>query len=115
MKKHSYLAYSLSESVDFDKEVEINDNITLINVPLVDKFDDVTPIQYYKNATNEANILLLEENEYKVRFDSELDGDFEVFYSLLNGGFDESPLNLFDKYGGFLNESHFIHSRILNV
>lgn len=111
----SYLAYSLLESVDFDKEVEINDNITLINVPLVDKFDDVTPIQYYKNATNEANILLLEENEYKVRFDSELDGDFEVFYSLLNGGFDESPLNLFDKYGGFLNFKSYAGKTFLDI
>lgn len=111
----SYLAYSLSESVDFDKEVEINDNFTLINVPLVDKFDDVTPIQYYKNTTNEANILLLEENEYKVRFDSELDGDFEVFYNLLNGGFDESPLNLFDKYGGFLNFKSYAGKTFLDI
>ncbi|MDO5849907.1 MAG: DUF2357 domain-containing protein [Methanobacteriaceae archaeon] len=110
----SYLANSLLESEDFNKELKINDNITLINVPRVDKFDDITPIQYYKNTTNEANILLLEENEYKINFDSKID-DIEIFYSLLNGGFDESPLNLFNKYGGFLNFKSYAGKTFLDI
>ncbi len=115
----SYLAYSLSNSEDFNKEVLIKDNITLINVPRVEKFDNLTPIQYYKNTTNEANILFLEESEYTVEFEFEkeyLDLGYIAFYSLVTGAFWESPLKLFPKSNnGFLNFRSFAGKTFLDI
>ena len=115
----SYLAYSLSNSEDFNKEVLVKDNITLINVPRVEKFDNLTPIQYYKNTTNEANILFLEESEYTVEFEFEkeyLDLGYIAFYSLVTGAFWESPLKLFPKSNnGFLNFRSFAGKTFLDI
>ena len=59
----------LNENNVLNKEFvpEFNDSITLYNVPIVDEFDNKTPIQYYNvNDFSMANILLLEENEYQL-------------------------------------------------
>lgn len=115
----SYLAYSLSNSEDFNKEVLVKDNITLINVPRVEKFDNLTPIQYYKNTTNEANILFLEESEYTVEFEFEnefKDLGYNAFYSLVTGAFWESPLKLLPRSNvGFLNFRSFAGKTFLDI
>ena len=54
-----------------NKEVSI-DNRVLYNVPIVDLFDNRTPIQYYKNTNFNANILLLEEHRYTIEFKSKV-------------------------------------------
>ena len=65
-----------------NKEIPLG-NLILYNVPIVESFDNRTPIQYYKNSNFNANVMLLEEHKYTVEFESE-DSDLDVFYSLKN-------------------------------
>lgn len=63
---------------------KISNNIELENVPLVDKPDNLTPIQYWENNEhNFANLMFLEETEYQVLFESyEVGPTYDVLYSL---------------------------------
>ena len=99
-----------------NKEYPLNETISLYNVPIVDEFDDKTPIQYYNlNDFSMANIMLLEENEYVVSFDSNLKG-LDSFYTLLNGDFEENPLKLPpNSPSGFLNFGSYVGKTFLDI
>ena len=44
-------------------------SLSLINIPIVDKPDNVTPIQYCPNiGSNFAKLMFLEETEYQILF-----------------------------------------------
>ena len=95
-----------------NKEIPLG-NLILYNVPIVDSFDNRTPIQYYKNSNFNANVMLLEEHKYTVEFESE-DSDLEVFYSLKNTK--NSPIELFPNTNlGFLNFGSYVGKTFLDI
>ena len=96
-----------------DEEVHV-DNLILYNVPIVESFDNRTPIQYYKNANFNANILLLEEHKYTIEFQSKTKNDWNVFYSLKNNN--SSPLELLPNMDiGFLNFGSYVGKTFLDI
>ena len=95
-----------------DKEISIG-NLILYNVPVVEYFDNRTPIQYYKNSNFNANVLLLEEHRYTVEFESK-SSDLDVFYSLKNTR--NSPIELFPNTDlGFLNFGSYVGKTFLDI
>ena len=95
-----------------NKEVPLG-NLILYNVPIVESFDNRTPIQYYKNSNFNANVMLLEEHKYTVEFESD-DSDLDVFYSLKNTK--NSPIELFpNKSLGFLNFGSYVGKTFLDI
>lgn len=96
---------------NFNKEI-ILDNLILYNVPIVEYFDNKTPIQYYKNDSFNANILLLEEYEYTIEFEGDL--DFDVYESLKNSK--NSPLKLLSNTNsGFLNFGSYVGKTFIDI
>ena len=96
-----------------DEEVSV-DNLILYNVPIVESFDNRTPIQYYKNANFNANILLLEEHKYTIEFESKNKNDLNTFYSLKNNN--NSPLELLPNMDiGFLNFGSYVGKTFLDI
>ena len=74
-------------SIDYSKVSESLhhvDSLVLENVDLVDEVDNVTPIQYYnKKSPQFANLMLLEETEYQILFESDdVDATYDVLFSL---------------------------------
>ena len=76
-------------SIDYVRQVEsfhkISDSFVLENIDLVDEVDNVTPIQYYnKESSQFSNLMLLEETEYQILFESEdIDASYDVLHSLI--------------------------------
>ena len=76
-------------SMDYKGVGESKDNISnfisLINVPLVDKPDNLTPIQYCPEiGANFSKLMFLEETEYQVLFESsDAKASYDVLYSLI--------------------------------
>ena len=73
-------------SIDYRGNSELDYNVSnfigLENVPIVDKPDSTTPIQYCPNIqANFANLLFLEETEYQILFESD---DVDATYIVLN-------------------------------
>ena len=96
-----------------DEEVSV-DNLILYNVPIVESFDNRTPIQYYKNANFNANILLLEEHKYTIEFESKNKKEVYAFYSLKNNN--SSPLELLPNMDiGFLNFGSYVGKTFLDI
>jgi hypothetical protein len=75
-----YTGFINLPSDSINKEIPLG-NLILYNVPIVESYDNRTPIQYYKNSNFNANVMLLEEHKYTVEFESD-DSDLDVFYSL---------------------------------
>lgn len=75
-------------SLDYKNDVESNENIqhsiSLINIPIVDEPDNITPIQYCPDiGANFAKLMFLEETEYQILFESkDSKATFEVLHSL---------------------------------
>lgn len=101
---------------------KFKNNLILKNVPIVEKPNDLTPIQYCSNSSNSfANILLLEESNYQLSFKSK--GNFnedDIFYSLKNGDFFINPFTPFNIpdtliYGGFLNFKSYVGKTFLDI
>ena len=65
-------------------DINVSNLINLENVPFVDEPDNVTPIQYWDNASfNFAKLMFLEETEYQILFEStNIDATYDVLYSL---------------------------------
>ena len=76
----SSLDYEHSAGTD----INISNSISLKNIPLVDKPDNQTPIQYCPNiGANFAKLMFLEETEYQILFESrDAQASFDVLYSL---------------------------------
>ena len=90
------------------------DNLILNNVPIVEIFDNKTPIQYYKDDNFNANLLLLEDYEYAIDFESSSDLNLDVFYSFKNRK--NSPLKLFKKTNaGFLKFGSYVGKTFIDI
>ena len=103
--------YFNSETIN--TEIPFNDYITLYNVPIVEKFDNKTPIQFLKNKS--VNIFLLEEYQYTILFETKLK-DIYPFYSLLNPNEKESPLKtVANTNSGFLNFGSYVGKSFIDI
>ena len=114
--------------IDLKEEYPIDESITLYNVPVVDKIDDeddeiideydyITPICYYNKYSNNANIFLLEETEYKIFFNpcKQLNG-LDYFHTLKTIHKDNTPLKLAEgTYSGFLNFGSYVGKTFLDI
>ena len=114
--------------VDFNKEIKLDNSIynipsnaslILYNVPLVYEYDNVTPIQFYKNSDSNIHIMFLEEYKYNLSFkpNYKLDKDFkdwDVFHSLLK--FEATVLDLFPQtYNGFLSFGSYVGKSYFDI
>lgn len=74
------------------------DGIMMENVPLVEKPDNETPIQYcsFPNKKNFSPLMLLEETEYQILFESDdSSSEFEVLPDLMKKDFSHKPFKPF--------------------
>ena len=97
-----------------------NASIILYNVPIVYEYDNKTPIQFYKNSSNNINIMLLEEHRYFLSFKGnnkkpkEFFEGFDIFHSLFK--FDSNVLELFpNTYNGFLSLGSYVGKTYLDI
>lgn len=115
-------------SIDYAREIEsfhkISDSFILENIDLVDEVDNVTPIQYYnKDSSKFSNLMLLEETEYQILFESDdVNAGYEVLYSLIKinkSHFKEFRFNFGDngkyKYAGTLNFRSYVGKSFFDV
>ena len=115
-------------SIDYAREIEsihkISDSFILENIDLVDDVDNATPIQYYnKDSSNFSNLMLLEETEYQILFESDdVNSSYEVLYSLIKinkSHFKAFRFNLGDenkfKFAGTLNFRSYVGKSFLDV
>ena len=114
-------------SIDYSKVSESLhhvDSLVLENVDLVDEVDNVTPIQYYnKKSPQFANVMLLEETEYQILFESDdVDATYDVLFSLnrINENhFKKFRFALGDnnkfKFAGTLNFRSYVGKSFLDV
>jgi hypothetical protein len=102
----------------------ISDSLVLENIDLVDEIDNMTPILYYNHQSPQfANLMLLEETEYQVLFESDdINATYDVLYSLnkLNDNhFKEFRFKLGDKskykLAGTLNFRSYVGKSFLDV
>ena len=102
----------------------ISHSITLINIPVADEPDNLTPIQYCPDmGANFADLMFLEETEYQVLFESDdAESTFEVLYSLTkinNNHFKPFRFSLGDtkhyKIAGTLNFRSYVGKSFLDV
>ena len=109
---------------DIESNINVSDSITLTNIPLVDEPDNLTPIQYWQNpSSNFANLMLLEETEYQILFEStDVNATYEVLYSLTkmnDSHFKEFRFDLGDnekyKIAGTLNFRSYVGKSFLDV
>ena len=115
-------------SIDYRKEDKsfhkISDVLILENIDLVDEVDNLTPIQYYNRESSQfANLMLLEETEYQVLFESDdVNASYDVLYSLnkINGNhFKAFRFSLGDetkyKFAGTLNFRSYVGKSFFDV
>ena len=115
-------------SIDYKSYEESNINISnlinLENVPFVDEPDNVTPIQYWDNASsNFAKLMFLEETEYQILFESDdISASYDVLHSLRkmnDNHFKEFRFSLGDnkkyKIAGTLNFRSYVGKSFLDV
>lgn len=109
------------------------ENISLKNIPFIDNVDEITDnnckIIYVKNPTHEfANIMLLEETEYQLSFQSKDEfADKNIFYSLkIKDDENKShftPMKIHKKnqndkstlYIGYLNFKRFVGKAFIDI
>ena len=115
---------SIDYLYDIESNINVSDSITLTNIPLVDEPDNLTPIQYWQNpSSNFANLMLLEETEYQILFEStDVKATYEVLYSLTkmnDNHFKEFRFDLGDnekyKIAGTLNFRSYVGKSFLDV
>ena len=102
----------------------ISHSISLEKVPIVDEPDNLTPIQYCPNiGANFAKLMLLEETEYQILFESkDAKASFNVLYSLTkinDNHFKPFRFSLGDnenyKIAGTLNFRSYVGKSFLDV
>ena len=90
-------------------------NLKLTNIPVVQKTDNLTPIQY---SRNKPNIFLLEETEYEIYFKSDENLDnYSIFHTLKQSD-DTLKINKLPnstEYLGFLNFKSFAGKTFLDI
>ncbi|WP_298499389.1 DUF2357 domain-containing protein [uncultured Methanobrevibacter sp.] len=111
---------SLDYRGDSESKVNISQSMTLKNVPIVDKPDNLTPIQYCPNiGANFAKLMFLEETEYQILFESKGSEDnLDVLYSLTkinDNHFKPFRFSLDDKILGTLNFRSYVGKSFLDV
>ena len=115
-------------ALDYNNADESNNNIqhsiSLINVPTVDEPDNVTPMQYCPDIdANFANLMLLEETEYQILFESKDPiANYDILYSLTkinDNYFKEFRFDLGDndnyKIAGTLNFRSYVGKSFLDI
>ena len=115
-------------SLDYGDDLQSHNNIShfisIENVPIVDKPDNLTPIQYCPNmGANFAKLMFLEETEYQILFESkDVEASFEVLYSLTkinDNHFKPFRFHLGDnqnfKIAGTLNFRSYVGKSFLDV
>ena len=75
---------SLDYVGDFESNINISQSLRLVNIPIVDEPDNMTPIQYCPDiGANFAKLMFLEETEYQILFESNnAKSNYDVLYSL---------------------------------
>ena len=111
---------SLDYKSNEESKNSISNSITLENVPIVDEPDNQTPIQYCPDIEgNFAKLMLLEETEYQVLFESEDDeSDLKVLYSLTkinSNHFKPFRFNFEGKIIGTLNFRSYVGKSFLDI
>ena len=118
-----YISALNPKSTNYSKH-SINDYLTLENIDLVENPDNLTPIQYcVDSSTHFANLMLLEETDYQILFESkDINSSYDVLYSLVkmnNDFFNEFRFSLteFEKYKvvGTLNFRSYVGKLFLDV
>lgn len=118
-----YISALNPKSTNYSKH-SINDYLTLENIDLVENPDNLTPIQYcVDSSTHFANLMLLEETDYQILFESkDINSSYDVLYSLVkmnNDFFNEFRFSLteFEKYKvvGILNFRSYVGKSFLDV
>ena len=115
-------------SIDPIREKEsshkISDSFVLKNIDLVDEVDNITPILYYnKESSQFSHLMLLEETEYQILFESDdANASYDVLYSLIKineSHFKRFRFNLGDnnkfKLAGTLNFRSYVGKSFLDV
>ena len=115
---------SIDYHSDIESDINISDSIALTNIPLVDEPDNLTPIQYWQNPdSNFANLMLLEETEYQILFESDdVNATYDVLYSLTkmnDNHFRQFRFDLGDnkryKIAGTLNFRSYVGKSFLDI
>ena len=115
---------SLDYVGNVESNINISDSLTLENIPLVDEPDNLTPIQYCPNiGVNFANLMLLEETEYQILFESsDVNAAYDILYSLTrmnDNNFKPFRFSLGDnkmyKVAGTLNFRSYVGKSFLDV
>ena len=115
---------SIDYSDRFESNINMDNSILLENIPLVDKPDNQTPIQYCPSiGANFAKLMFLEETEYQILFESDdADATFDVLYSLTkinDSHFKPFRFSLGDnkhyKIAGTLNFRSYVGKSFLDV
>lgn len=118
-----YISALNPKSTNYSKH-SINDYLTLENIDLVEIPDNLTPIQYcVDSSTHFANLMLLEETDYQILFESkDINSSYDVLHSLVkmnNDFFNEFRFSLteFEKYKvvGTLNFRSYVGKSFLDV
>ena len=118
-----YISALNPKSTNYSKH-SINDYLILENIDLVEIPDNLTPIQYcVDSSTHFANLMLLEETDYQILFESkDINSSYDVLYSLVkmnNDFFNEFRFSLteFEKYKvvGTLNFRSYVGKSFLDV
>ena len=103
---------------------KISDNFVLENIDLVDEIDNSTPIQYYRKESSQfSHLMLLEETEYQILFESnDVNASYDVLCSLVEineSHFKRFRFNLGDnkkfKVAGTLNFRSYVGKSFLDV
>ncbi len=115
----SSISYNTNYTTD-----KLSSEISLENIPFVDKPDNLTPIQYCENiSSNYAKLMFLEETEYQILFESDdVDAIYDVLYSLTkrnDNHFKKFRFTLGDdnkyKIAGTLNFRSYVGKSFLDV
>ena len=115
---------SIDYRSDIESDINISDSIALTNIPLVDEPDNLTPIQYWQNPdSNFANLMLLEETEYQILFESDdVNATYDILYSLTkmnDNHFRQFRFDLGDnkryKIAGTLNFRSYVGKSFLDI
>ena len=115
---------SLDYRGDYKFNKNISNSLSLVNIPIVDEPDNLTPIQYCPDiGVNFAKLMFLEETEYQVLFESkDVNSNYDILYSLIkinDNHFKEFRFDLGDKknfkIAGTLNFRSYVGKSFLDV
>lgn len=114
--KKDYIKNKIKEEENNLKNQYFDDNLNrcdiyLKNVNIVDKIDDITPIEYL-NKNNTVKLFLLEESEYEIHFKP--NKDIKVFKELLSHNSGDFFKKITD-YDGFIRSKGYVGKTFLDI